>query len=150
MPYPAWNTSQFYVSRTNIDSAERQRPPATQIVLRGVLGVNGDFDVGERKLQLGSSVSYGTSDNTQVTPAYVFQNVANALNATHRRQRQIVCAGTPVNASDHDGIEHVRAAEYFRQRLAELGRASNTSRTWRRRFVQHAARLQLRSSPAIS
>ncbi len=43
------------------------------------------------------AASYGTSSNTQVTPSYVFQNVANALNATTNAQGQIVCAGTPVN-----------------------------------------------------
>ena len=96
--YPAWNTSQFYVARSNID-LQSGEAAATQIVLRGVLGAKGDFDVGERKFHWESSFSYGTSDNTQVTPAYVFQNLANALNATTDANGSIVCAGKPVNAA---------------------------------------------------
>ena len=43
-------------------------------------------------------MSYGTSDNRQVTPSYVFHNLANALNSTTNAAGQIVCGGTPVNA----------------------------------------------------
>ena len=43
------------------------------------------------------SVNYGTSDNVQLTPSFVFQNVVNALNSTTNAAGQIVCAGTPVN-----------------------------------------------------
>jgi iron complex outermembrane receptor protein len=68
-----------------------------QTVVRGVAGLNGDFSWGERKFNWEVSVSYGTSDNTQVTPSYVFQNLANALNATRNAAGQIVCGGTPVN-----------------------------------------------------
>src|ERR1700677_5039690 len=79
--YPAWNTSQFYVNRANVD-LDNGAATDTQTVLRGVAGLNGDFAWGERKFNWEVSVSYGTSDNTQVTPSYVFQNLANALNAT--------------------------------------------------------------------
>ena len=95
--YPAWNTSQFYVSRADID-LQGGRATGTQILERGVLGVRGDFGIGDRNFHWESSISYGSSDNTQVTPAYVFQNLANALNATTNASGQIVCAGTPVNA----------------------------------------------------
>jgi outer membrane receptor protein involved in Fe transport len=95
--YPAWNTSQFYLARTDLD-LESGEATGTQIMWRGVLGLRGDFDIGERKFHWESSFSYGTSDNTQVTPAFVFQNLANALNATTNAAGQIVCAGTPVNA----------------------------------------------------
>ena len=94
--YPAWNTSQFYVNRANVD-LDNGAATDTQIVARGVAGVNGDFSWGERNFNWEVSVNYGTSDNTQVTPSYVFQNLANALNATTNAQGQIVCAGTPVN-----------------------------------------------------
>jgi iron complex outermembrane recepter protein len=96
--YPAWNTSQFYLSRTNIDLQTGQAD-GTQILWRGVLGLRGDFELaGERKYHWESSLSYGTSNNTQVTPSYVFQNLANALNATTNASGQIICAGNPVNA----------------------------------------------------
>jgi iron complex outermembrane receptor protein len=94
--YPAWNTSQFYVNRANVD-LDNGAATDTQKVFRGVAGVNGDFSLGERNFNWEVSVNYGTSNNTQVTPSYVFQNLANALNATTNAQGQIVCAGTPVN-----------------------------------------------------
>jgi len=94
--YPAWNTSQFYVNRANVD-LDNGSATDTQTVVRGVAGLNGDFSWGERKFNWEVSVSYGTSDNTQVTPSYVFQNLANALNATRNAAGQIVCGGTPVN-----------------------------------------------------
>jgi outer membrane receptor protein involved in Fe transport len=94
--YPAWNTSQFYVSRANVD-LQSGRATDTQTVERGVAGLNGDFTFASRNFNWEVSVSYGASDNTQVTPSYVFQNVANALNATRNAAGQIVCGGTPVN-----------------------------------------------------
>ena len=50
--YPAWNTSQFYVSRTSLD-INGGNATSTQIVTRGVLGANGDFTFAIKKLQLG-------------------------------------------------------------------------------------------------
>jgi outer membrane receptor protein involved in Fe transport len=94
--YPAWNNSQFYISRASVD-LESGRATDTQTVVRGVVGLNGDFSFASRNFNWEVSVSYGTSDNTQVTPSYVFQNMANALNATTNAAGQIVCAGTPVN-----------------------------------------------------
>jgi iron complex outermembrane receptor protein len=94
--YPAWNTSQFYVNRANVD-LDNGAATDTQKVFRGVAGLNGDFSWGERNFNWEVSVNYGTSDNTQVTPSYVFQNLANALNATRNAAGQIVCGGTPVN-----------------------------------------------------
>ncbi|MEO9055800.1 MAG: TonB-dependent receptor [Steroidobacteraceae bacterium] len=95
--YPAWNTSQFYISRASVD-LQSGRATDTQTVARGVAGLNGDFTFASRNFNWEVSVSYGASDNTQVTPSYVFQNAANALNATTNAAGQIVCAGTPVNA----------------------------------------------------
>lgn len=94
--YPAWNNQQFYVSRANTD-LQGGEATATQILWRGVTGVNGDFSIGSRNFNWEVAASYGTSSNTQLTPSYVFQNVANALNATTNAQGQIICAGTPVN-----------------------------------------------------
>jgi iron complex outermembrane receptor protein len=94
--YPAWNNSQFYISRANVD-LQSGLATDTQTMERGVAGLNGDFTFASRNFNWEVSVSYGASDNTQVTPSYVFQNVANALNATTNAAGQIVCAGTPVN-----------------------------------------------------
>ena len=100
--FPPGITSQFYVSRASID-LENGRATATQVLARGVLGVNGNFSLGERNYTWHVAGSYGTSSNTQSTPSYVFQNLANALNATTNAQGQIVCAGTPVNAPTTTG-----------------------------------------------
>jgi iron complex outermembrane receptor protein len=95
--YPAWNTSQFYVSRANLD-LQGGEATDTQTVVRGVTGLNGDFSFAQRNFNWEVSVSYGTADNTQATPSMVFQNVANALNSTTNAAGQIICGGTPVNA----------------------------------------------------
>jgi outer membrane receptor protein involved in Fe transport len=96
--YAPWNTSQFYLPRANVD-LQGGAATGTQILARGVLGARGDFGIGERNYHWETSMSYGTVDSTQVTPAYVFQNLANALNATTNAAGQIVCAGNPVNAN---------------------------------------------------
>jgi iron complex outermembrane recepter protein len=95
--YPAWNNSQFYVSRANTD-LQSGRATSTQILARGVLGLNGDFTIGQRAFNWEVAANYGSSDNNQVNPSYVFQNVQNALNSTLNSSGQIVCAGNPVNA----------------------------------------------------
>ncbi len=95
--YPAWNTSQFYLGRGSMD-LESGRATATQVVARGVVGVNGDFSIFNRNYTWDISANYGTSSNTTFSPQVVYQNLANALNATTNASGQIICAGTPVNA----------------------------------------------------
>ena len=90
-----WNNSQFYVGRANTD-LESGRATATQAVARGVMGLNGDFTIGERDFNWEVAANYGSSRNSQANPAYVFQNVQNALNSTLNSAGQIVCAGNPV------------------------------------------------------
>jgi outer membrane receptor protein involved in Fe transport len=94
--YPAWNTSQFYLSRANID-LQSGFATATQVLARGVVGLNGDFSIGERSFNWEIALNYGESNGNQVNPSYVFQNVQNALNSTLNAAGQIVCAGHPVN-----------------------------------------------------
>jgi iron complex outermembrane recepter protein len=94
---PNWNPNQFYVSRANIDLQSGESTD-TQVLARGVMGLKGDFEIGERKFNWQVAANYGESSNTAVEPAYVFQNVQNALNATTNASGQIVCAGKPVNA----------------------------------------------------
>jgi iron complex outermembrane recepter protein len=95
--YPAWNNSQFYVSRANTD-LQSGAATATQVLARGVMGLNGDFTIGDRAFNWEVAANYGASDGLQVTPSYVFQNLKNALNSTLNSAGQIVCAGNPVNA----------------------------------------------------
>jgi iron complex outermembrane receptor protein len=95
--FPAWNTSQFYLSRGSMD-LESGRATATQIMTRGVVGANGDFSIFNRNYTWDVSANYGTSSNTSVNPQVVYQNLTNALNATTNASGQIICAGVPVNA----------------------------------------------------
>jgi iron complex outermembrane receptor protein len=91
---PTWNNSTFYVARasTDIQSGEAT---GTQVLARGVLGVNGNFEFADRKYNWEVAGIYGSSSATQVTPSYVSQNVQNAVNATTNAAGQIVCAGAP-------------------------------------------------------
>jgi outer membrane receptor protein involved in Fe transport len=95
--YPGWNANQFYVSRANID-LQGGEATATQVLARGVIGLNGDFSLADRNFNWEVAANYGSSSNESEQPAYVFQNLQNALNATTNAAGQIVCAGTPVNA----------------------------------------------------
>jgi iron complex outermembrane receptor protein len=95
--FPAWNNSQFYVSRANTDIQSGQAT-ATQVLARGVLGMNGDFTIGDRAFNWEVAANYGASNGLQVTPSLVFQNLQNAINSKLNSAGQIVCAGTPVNA----------------------------------------------------
>ena len=96
--YPAWNTSQFYVSRANLDIRKRRGDRHANRGSRGVVGLNGDFSFAVPETSTGkcpSATARPTTRNSR--PSYVFQNVANALNSTTNAAGQIVCAGTPVN-----------------------------------------------------
>jgi outer membrane receptor protein involved in Fe transport len=95
--YPGWTPDQFYVARANID-LQSGRATATQVLARGVVGLNGDFSLAGRNFNWEVAANYGASSNQSVQPAYVFQNVQNALNATLNSSGQIVCGGTPANA----------------------------------------------------
>jgi iron complex outermembrane receptor protein len=94
---PNWNPNQFYVARASTD-LQSGRATATEVLARGVMGLNGDFSLWDRSFNWEVAANYGSSSNTSVQPAYVFQNVQNALNATLNSAGQIVCAGNPVNA----------------------------------------------------
>ena len=94
---PGWNPNQFYLARASTD-LQSGRATATEVLARGVVGLDGNFSVGDRKFTWEVAANYGASSNTAVQPAYVFQNVQNALNSTLNSAGQIVCAGNPVNA----------------------------------------------------
>ena len=99
---PNWDGKHFYVSRANID-LESGQATASQVLARGVVGVNGDFSIGSRSYTWEVAANYGRSRNNSAVPAYVFQNVQNALNATLNSAGQIVCAGNPVAAPTSTG-----------------------------------------------
>ena len=94
---PKWDGQHFYLGRANTD-LESGVATASQVLARGVIGVNGDFSIGERNFTWEIAANYGSSRNNSAVPAYVFQNVQNALNSTLNSAGQIVCAGNPVAA----------------------------------------------------
>jgi len=94
---PNWDGKHFYVGRANTD-LESGEVSASQQLARGVMGLNGDFSMGGRNFNWEVAANYGSSRNVSAVPAYVFQNVQNALNATLNSAGQIVCAGNPVAA----------------------------------------------------
>ncbi|HEY3786527.1 MAG TPA: TonB-dependent receptor [Steroidobacteraceae bacterium] len=95
---PNWSPDFFYLSRANTD-LESGAAVGDQVLLRQVVGANGDFQIGDsRNYTWEIAASYGYSRNNSTQPAYVFQNVQNALNAMVNAQGQIVCAPNQPNA----------------------------------------------------
>lgn len=94
---PAWNPTTFYLSRASID-LQSNGGTGDEVLGRGVVGLNGDFSIAEHNYQWEVAANYGYSRNSSATPAYVFQNVQNALNAVVNAQGQIVCAPGYVNS----------------------------------------------------
>jgi iron complex outermembrane receptor protein len=93
---PNWDAHHFYLSRANTD-LQSGGAVGDQVVGRGVIGLNGDLSLGERKYNWEIAANYGYSRNRSSVPSYVFQNLQNALNAT-TVAGNIVCAGHPVAA----------------------------------------------------
>jgi outer membrane receptor protein involved in Fe transport len=94
---PNWDGQHFYLSRANTD-LESGEATANQVVARGVAGLSGDFSLLERNYNWEVAANYGYSRNISSVPAYVFQNVQNALNATTDAAGNIICAGAPTAA----------------------------------------------------
>lgn len=95
---PNWNANTFYVSRASTD-LESGASTATQELYRGVVGLMGDFSLGETHDYTWTvAFNYGHSQDTFVEPVYVFQNLENALNAT-TIGGQIVCTPGYVNST---------------------------------------------------
>lgn len=92
-----WNPNTFYLGRASTD-LQSGRATATEVLGRGVVGLGGDFSLGQRNYNWEFALNYGYSRNDSSEPAYAFQNVQNALNATTDAQGNIVCAGNPVAA----------------------------------------------------
>jgi iron complex outermembrane recepter protein len=95
---PAWSPDTFYLGRANTD-LESGRATASQVLGRGVVGVGGDFSLGERNYTWEAAMNYGWSRNDSAVPAYIFQNLQNALDATTDPSGNIICAGNPVAAA---------------------------------------------------
>jgi iron complex outermembrane receptor protein len=114
LQFAGWNPNQFYLSRGNTD-LENGGATANQVLARGLLGLNGDFEVLDRNYTWDVSATYGSSRNISYEPAYVFQNVENALNATTNAAGQIVCAGTPVAAPVSTGSSTCAPLNLFGQ-----------------------------------
>ena len=94
---PNWNVNTFYLGRASTD-LQSNGADGDQVVGRGVVGLNGDFSLGERNFNWDVTLNYGYSRNSSSNPGYVFQNVQNALNAVRDASGNIVCAPNYVNS----------------------------------------------------
>ena len=94
---PNWDANHFYVSRASID-LQNGRSTFTQVLARGVGGLQGDFTMFNRSFNWDASINYGSVSSNSVVPSYVFQNLQNALNSTVDSTGKIICSPTPVNA----------------------------------------------------
>jgi outer membrane receptor protein involved in Fe transport len=91
---PNWSPDHFYMARASMD-LQSGAATADQRVGRGVLGVDGHFDVGTHTYQWEIAGSYGRSRNSSDVPSIVWQNFQNAADAAiDPASGQIVCAGT--------------------------------------------------------
>src|SRR5579863_2357105 len=88
---PAWNPNTFYVARASTD-LESNGAVGDEVLGRGVVGLTGDFSLGEHNYNWDVAANYGYSRNSSSLPGYVFQNVQNALNAVVGPNGQIECA----------------------------------------------------------
>jgi iron complex outermembrane receptor protein len=109
---PNWDGQHIYVSRANTD-LQSGEATANQVVARGVVGLNGDFSLLERNYTWEIAANYGYSRNISSVPAYVFQNLQNALNATTDAAGNIICAGDPVAASISTGSSQCAPLNIF-------------------------------------
>jgi outer membrane receptor protein involved in Fe transport len=91
---PNWSPDHFYMARASMD-LQSGLATANQVVSRGVLGIEGKFDVGSHLFSWEIAGSYGHSRNTSDQPSIVWQNFQNAADAVvDPATGNIVCAGT--------------------------------------------------------
>ena len=94
---PNWSPNSFYLSRASVD-LQSGKATANQQTYRGVVGLDGKFDLGEHTYKWEVAANYGRSRNASSQPSLIFQNFNNALNAVTNASGQIVCAPGYKNA----------------------------------------------------
>ena len=87
----------FEVSRASIDLADTSGFATTNLY-RGVIGANGDFNIGSRKFHYDVSGVYGQTDIHDFTQDLNAQNFVNAVNVTTDATGKIVCTTGTTNA----------------------------------------------------
>ena len=109
---PAWNPNVFYLARASTD-LQSNGADGDELLGRGLVGLTGDFSVGERNYNWDATINYGYSRNTSTNPADVFQNIENALNATRNAQGQIICTPGYVNSPIKTGSSTCAPLDIF-------------------------------------
>lgn len=95
---PNWNVNNFYLGRASTD-LQSNGADGDEVLGRGLVGLTGDFSLGERNFGWDVTLNYGYSRNRSSVPAYVFQNLQNALNAVRDPVTgQIICQPGYVNS----------------------------------------------------
>ena len=91
---PNWSPNNFYMARASMDLQNGQAT-ARQTLARGVLGIDGKFNIGARTYGWEVAGSYGRSRNRSDLPSIVWQNFQNAADAViDPSSGQIVCAAS--------------------------------------------------------
>jgi outer membrane receptor protein involved in Fe transport len=85
----------FNLSRASRDLVTNNGRGETELG-RGVIGLEGTFELGERLFYWEASYNYGRSDSRSFGTSLVQQNFINALNVTRDAQGQLVCAGVAI------------------------------------------------------
>lgn len=90
-------TDQFYMARANTDIASGAFTTTTNLY-RGVLGLTGDFSIGQHNFTWEARFNYGQTYSTTKSREIINQNFNNALNAV-LVNGQIQCATPYTNAA---------------------------------------------------
>ncbi len=87
--------TQFNLSRASRDLVTNNGSGETELG-RGVLGLEGDFELADRVFYWEASANYGRSDSKSFGTSLIQQNFINALNVVRNAAGELVCAGVAI------------------------------------------------------
>lgn len=99
----------FRLSRASRDIVQNNAR-GEQELYRGVIGLAGDFTIGDRAFNWEATANYGNSRGIYTANVLNQQNFVNAINVTTNAAGQIVCNPTPVRNVAPGGINPVADA----------------------------------------
>ncbi len=91
----------LYINKTFTNqSAKMKEGHFRTDTYRGMLGLSGNFDIGERKIYWETSYAHAQVNQTVETYAFLHPNFRNAANAVRNSSGQIVCAINATTVTD--------------------------------------------------
>lgn len=85
----------FNLARASRDLVTNNGRASTDLG-RGVLGLEGDFELADRVFYWEASLNYGRSDSRSFGTSLIQQNFINSLHVVRNSSGQVVCSPTPV------------------------------------------------------